>query len=75
MSLDKNNPTPLKLRRNISCLLYADDLVILSISKEWLQKSLDAASNFFTKWNLEINCDKTKCMIMIKEAEPKNTLF
>ena len=29
-SLDKNKPTPLKLRRNISCLLYVDDLKSVS---------------------------------------------
>ena len=44
--VNKNNPTPLKLDQNSSCLLYADDLVIFSSTREGLQKSIDAASNF-----------------------------
>ena len=67
--LNKNNPKPLKLNQNISCLLYADDLVIFSSSKEGLQKSLDAAANYFSKWNLDINYDKTKCMIFNKRGD------
>ena len=49
--------------------MYADDLVIFSSSKEGLQKSSDAASAFFSKWNLDINYDKTKCITFNKRGD------
>ena len=64
--LDKNNSTPLKLDKNISCLLYADDLVICSTTRDGLQKSLNTASNFFSKWNLEINVIKLNVWYFLK---------
>ena len=73
--LDKTNPTPLNLDKNLSCLLYADDLVILSATKDGLQKCLDAAESFFTKWNLDINCDKTKCMTFDKRGKIEKHAF
>jgi len=73
--LNKNNPNPLKLEQNLSCLLYADDLVIFSSSREGLQKSLDAASSFFSKWNLNINYDKTKCMTFNKRGDKEKHIL
>ena len=46
----------------VTCLLYADDLVILSETKEGLQRSLDSLSQFTQKWHLEVNTKKTKCL-------------
>ena len=73
--LDKNNPHPLKLDKNISSLLYADDLVIFSSSRKGLQKSLDAASDYFSKWNLNINYDKTKCLTFNKRGDKGKHVF
>ena len=69
------NPHPLKLDKNLSCLLYADDLVIFSSSREGLQKSLDAAADFFSKWNLNINYDKTKCITFNKRGDKGKHVF
>ena len=55
--LNKMNHHPLKLDKNIPCLLYADDLVIFSSSRGGFQKPSDAAAYFFSKWNLNINYD------------------
>ena len=46
--------------------------VIFSSSREGLQKSLDAASDFFSKWNLDINYDKTKCITVNKRGDKGN---
>ena len=73
--LNKMNPHPLKLDKNLSCLLYADDLVIFSSSREGLQKSLDAAADFFSKWNLNINYDKTKCIAFNKRGDKGKHVF
>ena len=47
----------------ISHLLWADDLIMLSLDEETAQKQLDALHNFCNKWGLEVNMDKTKVMI------------
>ncbi len=47
----------------VGCLMYADDLVILSDSKKGMQNSLNKLSNYCKKWKLEINVNKSKIMI------------
>jgi hypothetical protein len=53
----------------VPCLLYADDLVIISKTKEGLQKSLDKLSNYCAKWQLEVNTCKSQVMIMTKSGK------
>ena len=58
---------PVKLmERNVSCLLYADDLVLISESAIGFQNSLNILSCYCDKWNLTVNLDKTKSMIFNK---------
>ena len=54
----------------LSCLLYADDLIILSKSRFGLQKCLDELQNWCNKWLMEVNLKKTKIMIF-KKGNPK----
>ena len=55
---------PLKLiHSRIGSLLFADDLLILSESKEGLQNSLNKLSKFCDNWQLTLNIKKTKTMI------------
>jgi len=42
--------------------LYADDLVLLSETKEGLQNSLNALEKFTKDWFMEVNPKKTKCL-------------
>ena len=61
---------PVKLdNRDLSCLLYADDIVRLSSSSDGLQKLLDKLSVFCRKWDLKVNVDKTKIMIFNKAGK------
>jgi hypothetical protein len=46
----------------LSCLLYADDLVITSETKTGLQNALDKLQTYCHEWKLEINISKTKIM-------------
>ena len=65
--IDNSNSDPPYLGElSISCLLYADDLVILSRTKEGLQESIDTLHKFTDKWFLEINKSKTKCLVFSK---------
>ena len=60
------NSTPdvyLKESNKINALMYADDLVLISRSKEGLQRQIDALQEYCQKWKLDINIKKTKTMI------------
>ena len=48
----------------ISHLLWADDLILLSLDTKTTQKQLDILNNFCTQWGLEPNIGKTKAMII-----------
>ena len=50
----------------ISCLCYADDIVILSESADGLQKCLDKLSSYCEKWGLSVNVSKTQVLIFNK---------
>ena len=46
----------------INCLMFADDLVLMSVSATGLQKCLCKLQQYCDTWCLEINIDKTKVM-------------
>ena len=61
---NENNSLPAKLEDiTIGCLLYADDLVILSESHLGLQNSLNKLDQYCQKWKLKINTSKTQIVI------------
>jgi hypothetical protein len=49
--------------RSLNCLLYADDLVILSESAHGLQNALNRLNQYCSDWGLTINPQKTKAFI------------
>ena len=55
----------------ISHLLWADDLIILSLDKETTQNQLNNLHDFCLKWGLEVNIEKTNAMIL--GHQPKGT--
>lgn len=55
--------------KNISCLLYADDIVLLSESSNGLQNCLNNLKLYCDKWNLEVNIDKSKIIIFNKSGK------
>ena len=59
----------------IPCLLYADDLVMLSQSKIDLQEKMNKLEKYCTKWGLHINKSKTKIMIFTKSSPKIPILF
>ena len=55
---------PPKLQNiNVNHLFFADDLILLSTTKEGLQNSIDCLSEYCIKSKLTVNLDKTKAMI------------
>jgi len=75
--LDDTNCAPPSLHNLlVSCLLYADDVVMLSESETGLQRALDKLNAFCTKWNIHVNLKKTKVMIFNKTGRTvKNIKF
>ena len=58
---------PIKLHDTVlNCLMFADDLVIISQSATGLQKCLNNLQQYCSKWCLTINIDKTKIIIFSK---------
>ena len=51
---------------SIFLLLFADDAVLMSESKDGLQLSLRELESYCIKWNLHVNADKTKIVIFRK---------
>ena len=48
----------------VHCLLYADDLVLMSLTEDGLQSKLDKLHIYCNDWSLEINVKKTQVMSM-----------
>ena len=44
-------------------LLYADDTVIMSESKEDMQNQLNVFNDFCKKWKLKVNAEKSKVLV------------
>ena len=64
LNFESDESCPLKLiNSRIGSLLFADDLLILSESKEGLQNSLNQLSKFCDNWQVTLNIKKTKTMI------------
>ena len=51
---------------DLSCLLYADDIVLMSTTEEGLQQSVHKLSLYCNEWDLKVNVGKTKVVIFNK---------
>jgi hypothetical protein len=52
----------------VSCLMYADDIVLISESAKGLHNCLSKLSNYCDIWNLSVNIDKSKVIIFNKSG-------
>ena len=58
----------------ISHLLWADDLILLSLDNKTSQLQLNKLSKFCNEWGIDINESKTKVVIFGKESELNTNL-
>ena len=74
--LDKQDTDPILLPdgSSLNCLLYADDLVLISSSTNGLQNALSTFSQFCRDWRMNINTKKTKAIIFQKKHR-KSTIL
>ena len=66
---DDNCQPVLLGEKKINCLLYADDLVLMSESADGLQNSLNKLDAYCKFWNLQVNIKKTNVMIFNKTGK------
>jgi hypothetical protein len=58
-----HNEAPILIDQSIPCLMFADDLVLLSTSASGLQSHLDRLQHYCDTWGLDVNLTKTKAII------------
>ncbi len=59
----------------VYCLVYADDLLIISENKEGLQHSLNKLHIYCKKWKLKVNIKKTKAIIFRNRGKLEDVKF
>ena len=69
------DPVTLNNADYLNALAYADDIVLLSTSKEGLQKAIDITEKYCQTWMLKINRSKTKSMVFSRGNQKINTVF
>ena len=68
--LKKGDTYPVQLQgSSLNSMLWADDIVMFSETKEGLQQCLDNLSKYCKEWKLEINFKKTKSIIFNKTGK------
>ena len=68
-------PVTIHDKVNINCLMYADDLVLLSETASGLQSCLYKLHQYTEKWGLKLNLKKTKIMIFQNQGKRKTEQF
>lgn len=63
----KNSSDPVVLNnRSLHCLMYADDVILLSTTSTGLQNKIDILNKYCQDWCLDVNINKTKVLIFNK---------
>ena len=73
--LKTDKDTPIMGSKLIHYLLWADDLVLMSTSKEGLQNLLNGLQDFCKDWDMEVNTSKTQILIFRKTLKPIQEKF
>ena len=70
IQMGKDAPTINSIK--ITCLFWADDLVVISTTKEGLRNQLNVVNDYCSDWKLTLNAEKIKTVIFNKTgATPK----
>ena len=65
---DKFDPILLPNGQRVNCLLYADDMIVISRTARGLQNSIDTLFSFCKTWKLEVSLKKTKVITFQKKS-------
>jgi hypothetical protein len=58
--------------KQVSALLYADDIVLMSDDRYALQQMLDTVSNYAKKWRFELNPKKSEVVVFGQKYAPRH---
>lgn len=64
-----DNDSPKLKDLYVHCLMYADDLVLMSLSEVGLQNKLNILNVYCKEWDLEVNTRKTQVMAMSNSSK------
>jgi len=69
-SIFKDGCGPVELNScKLNCLLFADDVVLLSKTEQGMQTCLNRLQEYCKNWCLELNTEKTKIIIFNKSGK------
>ena len=73
----ENSPAPrLDLEgKEVKCLFYRDDLLLLSQAEQGMQKYLDILHDYCVNCAIRVNLDKTKIIIFQKKARSQSRKY
>ena len=74
-SITEDFESELDIYLKLFVLLYADDTVIMSESKEDMQNQLNVFNDFCKKWKLKVNAEKSKVLVFNNGRLPANLKF
>ena len=64
--LETETEAPIINDNKVPCLFWADDLLLISKSKQGLQKQIEIVDQYCSDWKLTLNVEKTKIVIFNK---------
>ena len=59
----------------MNSISWADDLILISLSKNGMQNCVYKLEEYCRRWGLEINENKTKCMVMSNKRGPFEPVY
>jgi hypothetical protein len=69
----QNSADPVLLNNTpLHCLMYADDVILLSTSPEGLQQKTNILEQYCNDWCLSLNISKTKMLVFNKAGRTIN---
>ena len=71
---ESKSPGVMLGNRTINCLMYADDLLIISPSPEGLQQSLNVIHRHAQQWKLKVNTKKSNIIIFSGNGQNKSNI-
>ena len=72
---DEDSPPSIDGKNKLSCLMWADDLILFSESEFGLNSMLNKLSKYNEQNGLELNIEKTKCMTFNKTGRLIRRVF
>ena len=71
---ESKSPGVMLGNQTINCLMYADDLLIISPSPKGLQQSLNVIHRHAQQWKLKVNTKKSNIIIFSGNGQNKNNI-